>query len=50
MCKNSHSFVYKFIVNSGPTTRIWKKGGIESFQKCSPPWLGDEENFEIYKL
>ena len=25
-----------------------KKGG--GAQKCPPPWLGDEENFEICKL
>ena len=30
----------------------WKKegGGTESLKKCPLPWLGDEENFEIYKL
>ena len=22
----------------------------ENFKKCPPPWLGDEENFEIYKF
>ena len=27
-----------------------KGGGTEHLKKCPPPWLGDEENFEIYKL
>ena len=27
-----------------------KKGGTDSLEKFLPPWLGDEENFEIYKI
>ena len=25
-------------------------GGTESLKNCLPPWLGYDENFEIYKL
>ena len=28
----------------------FEKEGAQSLKKYPPPWLGNEENFEIYKL
>ena len=38
------------IFQNNADNKYLKKGGTESLNKCPPPWLGDKENFEIYKL
>ena len=45
----STNFVH-ICTNRGRRHAFEKGECTESLKKCPPPWLGDEENFEIYKL